>query len=376
MVSAKKISILLPSLSQGGAERLHLFLADEWLSQGIEVEFVLMQAQGEFIPLLPAGATLVDLQVGRARGLLAPLARYLHRTQPDVLLVAMWPLTVIAPLAAKLGRYAGRVVISEHNNLAMQYSGRGLIHGWMLRASMAIGYRLSDARIGVSNGVTSGMAQLSGLQPKHFEVMYNPAAIGALPHTERPELLRGVVSPIILAVGTLKNQKRYDLLIESFSRIPRALGATLCILGDGPEQSRLERQIESLGLRHCVKLLGFTTDTASYYAVADVFVLSSDFEGFGNVIVEALEYGVPVVSTDCPHGPAEILENGKFGQLVPVGDVQALANAIVTALEQPADRAALRARAMDFSVKVVAKSYLRVLLQPDADLQTRGSEAA
>ena len=138
--------------------------------------------------------------------------------------------------------------------------------------------------------------------------------------------------------------------------------ATLCILGEGSERTALETQVHALGLEGRVLLPGYKSDPAPYYARADLFVLSSDHEGFGNVIVEALDHGVPVVSTDCPSGPREILQEGKYGTLVPVGDVDALAQAMLATLHAPHDPAALKARARDFAVDTIADQYLDHLL--------------
>jgi glycosyltransferase involved in cell wall biosynthesis len=169
--------------------------------------------------------------------------------------------------------------------------------------------------------------------------------------------------PILLAVGTLKAVKRHDLLVRAFARMPRA-DATLCILGEGQERAGLETLIGSLGLQDRVLLAGYQADPAPWYAHADLFVLSSDHEGFGNVLVEALEHGLPVVSTNCPTGPHEILEDGKYGRLVPVGDVDALARAMDKALSANHDREQLKRRALDFSVEKAADAYLDLLL-PD-----------
>src|SRR5690606_26732556 len=138
----------------------------------------------------------------------------------------------------------------------------------------------------------------------------------------------------------------------------------LCILGEGEERPRLQALVDALGLDGRLLLPGYQSDPAPWYAHADLFVLSSDHEGFGNVIVEALEQGVPVVSTDCPSGPREILEGGKYGTLVPVGDAAALASAIDDALSREHNHDALKRRAQDFSVDKAADAYLDLLL-PD-----------
>ena len=359
-----KIAVLLPDLRPGGAERMRVQMAHEWIARGCNVEFVLLQAQGELFPLLPKGASMVDLNVRRKRSLLWPLVRYLRHARPDVLLAAMWPLTVIAPLAAKLSGFRGRVVVSEHSPQSQAYRHKGWLHSIVLRASNWLGYRLADVRIGVSAGVADDMAALSQMSREQITVQHNPAARGQASASVPvlPTELQGVSGPRIMAVGTLKAVKRFDLAIEAFAHLPASLGATLCIVGEGQERQALMEKIKALDLRCHVLLPGYQTDTAPWYANADLFVLSSDYEGFGNVIVEALEHGVPVVSTDCPSGPREILENGKYGRLVPVGDPRALAAAMLESLQSSHDHGALKTRAQDFAVDKVADQYLDLLL--------------
>jgi glycosyltransferase involved in cell wall biosynthesis len=361
--TGRRVAIVLPDLRPGGAERLHVNLAAEWLNRGVHVDFVLRQARGELLSLLPSTAEVMDLAAERVRNVPIPLARYLRKARPDALLAAMWPLTIVAPIAACLARFRGRVVVSEHSPLSRAYAHRGGLHGASLRCSQRWGYPLADARVAVSHGVADDLALTSGLPQHRFDVIHNPAALGkASVHGSMPLALQRVDRPLILTVGTLKKVKRHDLLIDAFSRLPADTGATLCILGEGGERTALERQIDVLGLSGRVFLPGFVSDPTPWYAHADLFVLSSDYEGFGNVIVEAMEQGVPVVSTDCPSGPREILCDGKYGRLVPVNDADALASAMQAALTEQPDKDLLKARARDFAVDRIADQYLDVLL--------------
>lgn len=359
-----KIAILLPDLRPGGAERMRLQMANLWLSQGHQIEFVLCEKKGVLLESLPKGASIYSLRAPRLRSAISPLVRYLRTSEPDALLSAMWPLTVIAPLAARVARFPGRVVVSEHAPQSLSYRSRGAIHNALMRATMLVGYRLANGLVGVSSGVADDMARLSWMDRSAINVIHNPAATGRVVCAgyALPPALVGRDGPILLAVGNLKAVKRHDLLIRAFAKMPVS-NATLCILGEGEERDGLEALIASLGLHGRVLLAGYQADPAPWYAHADVFVLSSDHEGFGNVIVEALEHGLPVVSTNCPTGPNEILEDGKYGTLVPVGDVHALAKAMETALCGEHDRAVLKARAQEFGVDKAATAYLD-LVQP------------
>ena len=357
------ISILLPDLRGGGVERIRLVLAREFVHAGHEVEFVLMQARGELLAEAQAGFGVVDLASPRARSLPGALHGYLTRRRPDAVLAAMWPLTVIAPMA-RLRGYRGRVVVSEHNTISVQYDNWGRPHRAALRTSMALSYRLAHARIGVSSGVADDIADLSGLPRARFDVIQNPVAPRPVPNAGA---LRNVdalwaASPgaRIVTVGSMKAQKNHPLLLRAFARLQNP-NARLMFVGIGAGEAELRGLAAELGIAGRVIFAGFHSDPTPFYETADLFVLSSNYEGFGNVIVEALACGTPVVSTDCPSGPAEILEDGRYGHLVPVRDAQALAAAMQQALAAPYDSIPLKRRASDFAPAIAAKRYLELL---------------
>jgi glycosyltransferase involved in cell wall biosynthesis len=359
-----KISILLPDLSGGGVERIRIVLAHEFVNSGHEVEFVLMQAQGELLKEAHTSFSVVDLATPRARSLPFALVRYLRQHRPDALLAAMWPLTVIAPLAQRLSGHRCKVIVSEHNTLSVQFSDWGQLHRTAMRASMAMGYRLSNHRIGVSQGVIQDISTLSGLRPTAFNVIYNPVPPRADPLIkvlrDAEELWAGPQGGRIVTVGSMKAQKNHVLLMRAFAQLDRP-DARLMFVGDGPRRNGLMALAQNLGIANQVIFAGFHLDPTPFYKTADLFVLSSDYEGFGNVIVEALACGTPVVSTDCPSGPAEILMNGKYGHLVPVREAEKLAKGIEETLQASHDTDALISRAAEFSPSIAAQSYLKFL---------------
>ena len=229
---------------------------------------------------------------------------------------------------------------------------------------MAVGYRLAHARVGVSAGVAHDIATLSGLARARFEVIHNPASPRPDPAGHAVVFAESLwprpSGGRIVTVGSLKAQKNHPLLLHALARVSH-LDACLTIVGAGAAEAELRRLAAELGIAERVVLAGFHPDPTPFYNTADLFVLSSNYEGFGNVIVEALAQGLPVVSTDCPSGPGEILEGGRWGTLVPVGDADALAAAIDRALETPHDPAALRRRAADFAPEIAARKYLDLL---------------
>ncbi|MBV8908751.1 MAG: glycosyltransferase, partial [Sphingomonas sp.] len=283
----------------------------------------------------------------------------LRERRPDALQVSLWPLTVAGIIAARLSRVPVRVVVSDHISLSCQFAGERLRLA-LLKLTTRFFYPWADARICVSQGSARDLARLSGIPEKAITTVYNPVPAPA--STTGLSDAWGTAKACFLAVGTLKDQKNHALLIDAFARVTERLDAKLIIVGDGPLKSALQRRIDELGLHHRVKLAGHVPDPSPYYASADVLVLSSDYEGFALVIVEALHHGLGIVSTDCPDGPAEILKNGEFGRLVTVGDVAALTDAMVDEFNNRRDPQEQRRRAADFSPDLAADAYLAALL--------------
>ncbi|WFM69995.1 glycosyltransferase [Halomonas sp. CKK8] len=361
---SKLISVLLPDLRGGGVERIRIVLAHEFSRVGHDVEFVLMKARGELLHEAKASFPVIDLATHRARGMPLALARYLRHRRPDTLLAAMWPLSVIAPVATRLSGHRCEVVVSEHNTLSVQYRDWGRLHRGLMRASMALGYRLADHRLGVSTGVVEDIARMSGLGSDAFDMVHNPVPPRSAPAPEAIEaaeaLWDGPSGARVVTVGSMKAQKNHSLLLRAFARLDRP-DARLMFVGDGKGRDELASLARELGVADRVILAGFHPDPKPFYQTADLFALSSNYEGFGNVIVEAMACGTPVVSTDCPSGPGEILDGGKFGRLVPVGDVEAMGSAIAATLDEPAPSEQLKVRAADFHPAKAAKAYLDLL---------------
>jgi glycosyltransferase involved in cell wall biosynthesis len=361
------IALLLPNLAGGGAERANLYLAQEFLARGYEVDLVLMQRKGELLPLLLARVQVIDLATQQIRKLLRPLTAYMQQRQPDAVLANMWPLTSMAVLCHKLARQQGHLLVAEHSDLLHQYAEWGWIHNLFLRTSIAITYPWADARVCVSEGVVDNLAALSGIKKARFEVVYNPvprpqpASNTALAQAEQCWGERR--GPRILTVGNLNPVKNQALLIRAFAQAFAQSNADLLILGEGQLRHDLEALAAKEGVSNKVHLPGFFSNPTPFYQTADLFVLSSDYEGLPTVLIEALACGLPVVSTDCPAGPAEILENGRWGCLVPVGNVAALAVAMLKALSRAHDREALQRRVATFSPGNAANRYLELLFQ-------------
>jgi glycosyltransferase involved in cell wall biosynthesis len=362
----RRLAIILPDLRGGGAERVALTLAEAFVALGNAVDLVVMNARGEFVDALPGGVQLVDLKAARARNAVGPLAAYLRQERPAAIIANMWPLTALAWLSNRMAGRPSRMAGVDHNILSRSLAPFGASWRLGLRLSIRAAYPLFDARIAVSAGVADDVAALGGIPRQSMTVIYNPVPPPASAKPmEGEDAIWGVPSGRrILSVGTLKPQKNHALLIRAFARMPSRKDCRLVILGDGPLRGALERLAQEEGVADRVSLPGFFTSPDAYYRSADLFALASDYEGFGNVLVEALGHGLPVVSTDCPSGPAEVLEHGHYGRLTPPGDAGALALAMEAALAAEPDRAALRARAAAFAPELIARQYLAAIF-PD-----------
>lgn len=366
-----KVALLLPDLAIGGAERVSVNLANALVHRGVKVDLVLMQAKGELLEQLDDHVSVVDLKARRLRHGVAKLGRYFESARPAVVLATMWPLPLIALLARKMAGVPVRVIAAEHTTWSHSIGFRQPVQRNLVQFSMRWLYPALDGIVTVSAGAADDLAAVSGLPRARISVIHNPVV--GLPGNSNADI---AVEPIawsrgphrkVLAVGTLAEVKNYGLLLDAFSRLRTRVDARLVVLGEGTERCALEQRISALGLENDVFLRGYTADTSPYYAAADLMVLTSSAEGLPTVLIEALAHGTPIVSTDCPSGPREILVDGKLGTLVPLGDADAFATAMEESLDASHDRAALKRRAQDFGIDKATDAYLELLF-PDLTL--------
>ena len=358
------LAIMIPDLRVGGVERQSLRLAEAFEQRGLTVELVLHQAQGELLGAVPPRVRLRALGVDRFRKSLPAMLRYLGAQRPRAVLARMWPVTTLALWARAAASPASRVVISDHNHMSATGPGRPGLRRALMSAAMRASYPLADGVVAVSAGVADDLAALAGLPRSRVRVIYNPVTPLAPPgEVDRARITPWLEAPgpRLISVGTLKVQKDYPTLLRALVRLRRGSDARLLIVGEGPERPTIEALIRQLELGGVVTLAGLVPNPHAYVALADLFVLSSRYEGFGNVLVEALATGTPVVSTRCPSGPSEILDEGRYGRLTPVGDVEALASAIAETLANPPEAALLERRADDFSVAAATLAYGELL---------------
>lgn len=361
---ARCIALFVPSLCGGGAERVMINLAIALKERGLGVDLVLLKAEGPYLQEVPSGVRIVELNASRLLTGFVPLVRYLRRERPAVLLTAMKHVNVMALLASIVSCSGVPVVVSEHNAATVSLDHAPGIKTTVLRILMKVLYPFALHIVAVSKGVANDLSRLLGMEASRISVITNPIVNERILSLSRRTVshpwLQKKSTPIILSVGRLTLQKDLKTLLYAFSKAKKKKPIRLIILGEGELRGSLESLIEELDLTKDVDLPGFTDNPFAYMRHSDVFVLSSRWEGFGNVLVEAMACGVSVISTDCPSGPSEILEGGKWGKLVPVGDTDALSRAILDTLDSPG--LSPISRAMNFTVDNVIDSYLSLLL--------------
>ena len=326
---------------------------------------VLVRAEGEYLSQVPENVRLVDLNSRRTAASLPRLVSYLRRERPAVLLSTLAHANVVALVAKLLLKGRLRVVIRVEITLGEMLKDCGFKERQMLRLLKCL-LPLADKVATVSQGVADDLCfdvpsashkvmtiYSPVVWPDHFTKAANPV--------EHPWFnAEGV--PVILAAGRLVPQKDHANLLRAFAEVIRSRLARLVILGVGPERENLLELADCLKVSHHVDLPGFEINPFAYMSKSRVFVLSSKYEGFPNVLVQSMACGTPVVSTDCRSGPREILEDGKWGHLVPVGDWQAMAAAILDTLDNPIPSDHLIARASDFTADASIDRYSQVLL--------------
>jgi glycosyltransferase involved in cell wall biosynthesis len=362
--SKERLAFFLPGLYDGGAERIMLNLANGITSRGYPLDLVLARAEGPFMDQIPASVRLVNLNASRVVTSPPALIRYLQRERPTALLSILYA-NYIAAWTKRLGGVPVRVILAEHNTLSSAVKGSSELRLRLFPSLARWFYPWADGIIAVSQGVAEDLSKSTKVPRERIQVIYNPIVTPDLfekskAPIEHPWFKPGE-PPVLLAVGRLTRQKAFDILIQAFAQVRKNHPVRLMILGEGEERLALETMIRECSLEKDINLPGFLPNPYPYMAHAAAFVLSSRWEGLPTVIVEAMALGIPIISTDCPSGPREILLNGKYGQLVHVDDPFALAAAITKTLTSigiipPAESW------KSFELEGVVDQYINVLL--------------
>ncbi|MBF0460822.1 MAG: glycosyltransferase [Magnetococcales bacterium] len=354
------IVFYLPRLVVGGAERVFLRLAEAMAAQGHPVLLLLDRREGELLDRLPPELPLEILGARRTVTALPKLARWLRHRRPAILLSAISHNNIIAIAAARLAGVATRVIVSEHTVLSchssMEFSWQHRLMPWLARWF----YPLADAVVAVSNSVATDLVHLRVLPRPAIDLIDNPVlpagGATALPPPVHP-WFGDQGPPVLVAAGRLVPVKGFDVLLQAVALARQERPLRLVLLGDGPLRESLLALRAQLGLETVVALPGMVVDPLPYFAHSAGVVMSSRYEGFGLVLVEAMACGTPVAATNCPGEVAAILEEGGLGPLVPMDDPPALAQAMLYLLDHPEGADRRRRRADHFSLERAVARY-------------------
>jgi len=358
-----KIALYLPSLRGGGVERVMLNLARGFVERGFSVDLVLVNAEGPYLKEVPIEVRVINLSSRRVLTSMPGLVCYLYRERPTVMLSAMVHANLVAIWASLITRKT-RIVVSVHNTIS-QRMNLSSIKSKLWIMLIRIFFPFAKSVVFVSEAAKNDFLLVTKLDPNHVNVIYNPVVTPELIDKARESLQHPWFElgepPVFLAIGRLTKEKDFTTLINAFTQVRKELRARLIILGEGKMRQQLENIVMKFNVEDDVCLPGFVKNPYAYMSRAKVFVLSSETEGLPTVLIEALAIGISVVSTDCPSGPAEILNHGEYGLLVPVGDVKSLANAMLVSLQsEVVDREGRRSLS-EFSLDEITTQYLEVL---------------
>ena len=359
-----KISLALPDFGGGGCERVFGNLAAGLIDLGVDVEFVVPRAAGPTLSCVPAKASVVELGGVSTKAAVLNLARHLRRQTTDAIISGLNHANLMVLAARSLARARVPIIVTQHGIPSMDAKHEKRVMDRLALALLPRMYRLADAVVCVSCAVRDDLLTFASLPPDKVHVIYNPV-IGPGLHAasketvDHPWLTSGH-DDVIVAVGSFTPVKQFPLLLRAFSLVRRTRGVRLIILGEGPGRPELEEMTTRLGVRDDVALPGFVEDPYAWLAKSSVFVLCSRSEALPTVLIEAMACGCRLVCTDSPGGTREILDHGRYGILVPVGDEPALAAALDRALGEP--RQVVPESWMEkFTVKFAASRYLELV---------------
>ncbi|MEC4986866.1 MAG: glycosyltransferase [Oscillatoria sp. PMC 1068.18] len=355
-----KVAIFLSSLDGGGAERVMLNLAYGFQKNGIEVDLILVKAEGSYLSQIPENIKVINLHKKRLPLSLPTLIEYLKKERPVALFSALEDTNIVALMAKLLSGVSTQLIVTVHNTLSQESRNATNLKRKVIPYLVPWIYPSADVVVAVSQGVAEDLIEL-GLRSRNLKVIYNPIVTPQMQEKMRQPVEHSWFAPgeppVILGVGRLTKQKDFSTLIQAFAKVRQQRPVKLMILGEGEEHLQLETLAEKLGVAEEITFPGFVDNPYAYMARAAVLVLSSAWEGFGNVLVESMLAGTPVVSTNCESGPSEILADGEYGKLVTVGDSEAMATAIAQTLEEFCDSELLQKRSLDFSLEKAVFEY-------------------
>lgn len=360
-----EVWFVLAKVQMGGIERNRLKMINQCLKWNVGVRLILLERKGDLLEEIYPQIPVTCLGQRYKASFPTRLARMISAQSPACIISAFDDVNVMVIWAKVLARSTTSVLLSNHNTFSIasrEIAGLSRIKYKALRQLLPWAFRRAKCVVAVSRGVADDLSRSLSVPREAIHVIYNPVIDSEFHDRARLPATYGVSEKTLLFVGRLVPQKDIPNLLVACAILKQRRSLNMLIVGDGPERPMIGARVKEMGLSDSVRLVGTVQNPLPLMAGSGLLVLPSRFEGLGNVLIEAMACGTQVVSTDCPHGPAEVLEGGRYGQLVPVSDPAALAAAIERSLngEFRVEPDVLRARAAEFSVERATRRYLEL----------------
>ena len=356
-----RISLFIPDFREGGAQKMMINLANELTHKSVDVDLVVACNAGSFDRLVNDKVNIIRLNCKRTLTSLFPLIKYLKSVKPQVLLSALYHANVVCLIAKQMIKDGNiKFIVTERNYLSLRIKNSPNIKDKLILPAIKFLYPKADSVIAISKGVMDDVKDVCSLSDDKILHIYNPVVTDSFAEDIKasPDIPCSRDIPLIIASGRLVEQKDYPTMLKSLALVIKKKPVNLMILGKGHLEDEVTSLAKELNIDNHVIFKGFVDNPLSYIKQADIFLMTSAWEGFGNVLVEALYCGLSIVATDCKAGPAEILNNGEYGHLVPVGDEKAISDAILDVIKKPFDKEMQKQRALEFTAKNISDKYL------------------
>ncbi|GAP39839.1 glycosyltransferase [Flexilinea flocculi] len=369
MIKQRKIAFFSYDMRVGGAEKMILTLLPWFINAGYSIDLVLVKKTGAFLTDIDPRVNLISLKKEHVSQSLFPLIRYFKKSKPDVFISNLTHLNIVTIIAKIFSGTCSKIIITEHNTITANNLENGGKESILVFLSKFL-YPLADKTVVVSEGAAQNLIDAIRINPNKVQNIYNPIDIDHIHLLAKEQINESWLTeksiPVLIAVGRLEQQKNFSFLMDVFQTLIKKRKARLLILGEGSERQMLEQQMIAYGIENEVKLPGIKTNPYPYISNADILVCTSKYEGFNITLAESLACGTPVISMNCPYGPAEILDNGTYGQLIPPGDRDGMVDAIIAAIDHPESlpsKEKLMERAKRFSAEKIFSEYQELFLK-------------
>ncbi len=369
MIKQRKIAFFSYDMRVGGAEKMILTLLPWFINAGYSIDLVLVKKTGAFLTDIDQRVNLISLKKEHVGQSLFPLLKYFKKSKPDVFISNLTHLNIVTIIAKFFSGTRSKIIITEHSSITTNNLQKGGKEGILVFLARFL-YPLADKTVVVSEGAAQNLIEAIKINPNKVQSIYNPIDMDRIRILSGEKIdefwLTEKSIPVLIAIGRLEQEKNFSFLLNVFQTLIKKRKVRLLILGEGSERQMLEQQMIAFGIENDVKLLGIKTNPYPYISNADILVCTSKYEGFNITLAESLACGTPVISMNCPYGPAEILDNGTYGQLISPGDQDGMVNAIIAAIDHPESlpsKEKLMERAKRFSAEKIFSEYQELFLK-------------